>query len=58
MEGDEVVFDLERMAESDRETAYLLSSPTNRQRLLDALGRDESISFEAVLEMLHLQDEA
>jgi PHD/YefM family antitoxin component YafN of YafNO toxin-antitoxin module len=52
MQDDDVVIDPEREAASERETEYLLSSPTNRKRLLDALGRTETISLEAVIEKL------
>ncbi len=54
-----VPIDLWREIESERETAYLLSSPANRQRLTEALARTETISFKAwslirpVLKTLH-----
>ena len=38
--------------ESERETGYLLSSPTMRQRLTDALNRTHGISLENALEKL------
>ena len=47
-----VPIDLWREIESERETAYLLSSPTNRQRLTEALARTETISLEAALAKL------
>ena len=47
-----VPIDLWREIESERETAYLLSSPTNRQRLTEALARTEPISLEAALAKL------
>jgi antitoxin YefM len=37
---------------SERETAYLLNSPTMKKRLLEAKQRRESISFEAAREKL------
>ena len=52
MQDDDVVIDPEREAASERETDYLLSSPTNRKRLLDALARTETISLEEVIETL------
>jgi len=47
-----VPIDLWREIESERETAYLLSSPANRQRLTEALARTETISLEAALAKL------
>ena len=52
MQDDDVVIEPERETASERETDYLLSSPTNRKRLLDALGRTETISLEEVVEKL------
>ena len=37
-----------REIESERETAYLLKSKNMKNRLLDAMKRDEAIPFEAV----------
>ncbi len=39
---------------SERETAYLLKSETMRQRLLDALSRQNGISFEDVHAKLNI----
>lgn len=47
-----VPIDLWREIESERETAYVLSSPANRQRLTEALARTETISLEAALAKL------
>lgn len=41
-----VPIELWREIESERETAYLLKSDAMRQRLLDAKGRADGISFE------------
>ncbi|MBF0320037.1 MAG: prevent-host-death protein [Nitrospirae bacterium] len=41
-----------REIESEKETAYLLKSKTMRERLIEAKGRIDGISFEAVLEKL------
>jgi PHD/YefM family antitoxin component YafN of YafNO toxin-antitoxin module len=40
--------------ESERETAYLLKSPTMAKRLREARGRTEGIAFDAVIEKLGL----
>ena len=47
-----VPIDIWRDIEAERETAYLLSSPTMRQRLTEALGRTEGIGLENALEKL------
>jgi antitoxin YefM len=47
-----VPIELWREIESERETAYVLSSPANRQRLTEALARTETISLEAALAKL------
>lgn len=39
---------------SERETEYLLSSPTMKKRLIDAIDRNEGIPFEAVREKLNI----
>lgn len=44
-----VPIELWREIESERETAYLLKSKNMRNRLLDALKRDEGLSIEAVV---------
>lgn len=41
-----------RELESERETAYLLSSSTMKQRLIDAISREDSIPAEAAFEKL------
>ncbi len=41
-----------REIESERETAYLLSSPKMRQRLTEALSRTEGLSLNSALEKL------
>ena len=41
-----------REFESERETAYLLSSPKMRQRLTEALSRIEGLSLNPALEKL------
>jgi PHD/YefM family antitoxin component YafN of YafNO toxin-antitoxin module len=41
-----VPIELWREIESERETAYLLKSPTMKQRLVEALGRTDGISLE------------
>lgn len=41
-----VPIDLWREIASERETAYLLQSPTMRKRLLEAKGRSDGIPFE------------
>ncbi len=43
-----VPIDLWREIESERETAYLLSSPANRQRLTESLARTETHLAELV----------
>ncbi len=43
-----------REIESERETAYLLKSPTMARRLLEARGRTEGIVFDAAIEKLGL----
>ncbi len=47
-----IPIDLWREIEAERETGYLLSSPTMRQRLTEALGRTEGISLGNALEKL------
>ena len=47
-----VPIELWREIEAERETAYLLSTPRNRQRLTEALARTESIPMDVVLEKL------
>jgi PHD/YefM family antitoxin component YafN of YafNO toxin-antitoxin module len=47
-----VPIDLWREIESERETAYLLKSPTMKQRLLEAKDRRIGIPFEEALEKL------
>lgn len=47
-----VPIDLWRELESERETAYLLSSQTMRNRLLEAKNRQTGISLEEVCEKL------
>ncbi len=44
-----VPIELWREIESERETAYLLKSKNMRNRLLDALKRDEGLSVEAIV---------
>jgi PHD/YefM family antitoxin component YafN of YafNO toxin-antitoxin module len=38
--------------DAEKETAYLLSTPANRKRLMEALSRTETIAMEAALERL------
>ncbi len=47
-----VPIDLWRDIESERETAYLLKSPTMKHRLLDAKNRQDGISLEEACEKL------
>jgi len=47
-----VPIELWREIESERETAYLLSSPAMKQRLLEAKNRTDSVSLETVREKL------
>jgi hypothetical protein len=47
-----VPIELWREIESERETAYLLKSPSMKQRLLEAKERTEGISLEATREKL------
>ena len=47
-----IPIDLWREIEAERETGYLLSSPTMRQRLTEALGRTDGISLGNALEKL------
>ena len=47
-----VPIELWREIESERETAYLLSSPKMRQRLTEALSRTEGLSLNSALEKL------
>jgi len=47
-----VPIDLWREIESEKETAYLLKSPSMRQRLLDAKERQGGIPVEEALEKL------
>ena len=47
-----VPIDLWREIESERETAYLLSSEAMKRRLLEAKLRDQGIPFEAAIEKL------
>jgi PHD/YefM family antitoxin component YafN of YafNO toxin-antitoxin module len=47
-----VPIDLWRELESERETAYLLSSQTMRNRLLEAKNRQTGMSLEEVCEKL------
>ena len=47
-----VPIELWREIESERETAYLLKSSNMKNRLLDAMKRDEGIPFEAVVAKL------
>ncbi len=49
-----VPIELWREIESERETAYLLKSPTMAKRLLEARGRTEGIAFDAAIEKLGL----
>ena len=49
-----VPIELWREIESERETAYLLSSPKMKQRLLEAMHREDGIPFEAAIEKLGL----
>jgi PHD/YefM family antitoxin component YafN of YafNO toxin-antitoxin module len=49
-----VPISLWRDIEAERETAYLLSSPTMRQRLTEALSRTEGIPLEDALEKLRV----
>lgn len=44
-----VPIQLWREIESERETAYLMSTPANRQRLTEALIRTEGVSMDSVL---------
>ena len=44
--------ELWREFESEREAAYLLSSPQMRQRLTEALGRTEGLSLDSALAKL------
>jgi PHD/YefM family antitoxin component YafN of YafNO toxin-antitoxin module len=41
-----VPIELWREIESDKETAYLLASPAMKERLLEAMGRNDGISLE------------
>ena len=45
-----VPIELWREIESERETAYLLSSPAMKRRLLESIERQDGIPFEAALE--------
>ena len=47
-----VPIELWREIESERETGYLLSSPTMRRRLTEALSRTEGIGLDTALEKL------
>ncbi|MEX2213346.1 MAG: hypothetical protein WD768_04420 [Phycisphaeraceae bacterium] len=47
-----VPIELWREIESERETAHLLKSDTMRQRLLEAMNRNEGISLEQAREKL------
>jgi len=47
-----VPIELWREIESERETGYLLSSPTMRGRLTEALSRTEGIGLDSALEKL------
>ena len=47
-----VPIELWREIESERETAYLLKSKNMKNRLLDAVKRDDGIPFEAVIAKL------
>lgn len=49
-----VPIDLWREIESERETAYLLSSDAMRERLLGALGRTGGVPLDEVAERLGL----
>jgi PHD/YefM family antitoxin component YafN of YafNO toxin-antitoxin module len=49
-----VPIELWRELESERETAYLLSSPAMKQRILAAKERTEGIPFEEAIEKLGL----
>ena len=50
-----VPIELWRDIESERETAYLLSSEKNKERLLQALRCEEGIPFEEALEKLGIR---
>lgn len=47
-----VPIELWRDIEAEQETAYLLASPANRQRLIEAMNRDGGISLEDALARL------
>ena len=47
-----VLIELWREIESERETGYLLSTPTMRRRLTEALSRTEGIGLDTAIEKL------
>lgn len=54
MADEETEAPIRRDIASERETAYLLGTPAMRQRLEEALARDEGVSLEEALARLGL----